>query len=468
MQASDSNEDYNISELFARLPLRDVCLALVIGGFVFSRLWLALVFQPLSADILIYGNDARQAIDRGQAIYRDVKLEYPPVAWWLIATPRWLSSTPYPEERMSRSDWNEYRRNYIAGYHFELFLADVACFVLIFFVGRKLGTVPKPVLPGVYAAVTAAQPHLIYDSLDVVLLMFLLLWSISWLNSLSSRTAADWWAVASYLFLGLGISFKIVPIFMVPFCLLADVWQARGAWRFATRFMALALAACGPFLLYVPSAGSGVLYPFQYHSERGIHLESIWSTVVQLGSPFGFPYRLETSHESVDIVSGLSTTVKLISRLSILGLGAAFGIWALLRGRRYDRRTAFDLALLVLLNCTILSNLFSPQFLHWMVPIAFVLAASILPPRIVPWCGLTLFSLIPVVISTCIFPGPNFLGLIHGNPTPLAAATVRSGSLVTMALLLDLYFFVRYGVRRSDSVERSLAEMGSRPAGQPA
>ena len=140
----------------------------------------------------------------------------------------------------------------------------------------------------------AAQPTLIYDRLDLGLLMFLLLSSYCWLisaslaesRSLEARAAANRWAGASYFFLGLGISYKILPIYFVPFLLLADL-RAFGLSKIAGRVLCLLVAALGPVLVYVPSAGSDVLSLFRYHGEQPINLESIWSSMVLVARPLG-------------------------------------------------------------------------------------------------------------------------------------------------------------------------------------
>jgi hypothetical protein len=56
-----------------------------------------------------------------------------------------------------------------------------------------------------------------------VLLLFCMLSIYCWLRSLAASPSAGRWASASYLFLGLGVSFKIVPMAFAPFMLLGDL-----------------------------------------------------------------------------------------------------------------------------------------------------------------------------------------------------------------------------------------------------
>ncbi len=113
-----------------------------------------------------------------------------------------------------------------------------------------------------------AQPHLIYDRLDLGLLLFFLLLD-PLLAQLAGVTAwADGWAAASYLVLGLGISFKIMPVVFAPFLLLADWRTCQRRSTVAGRFLLLLLGAVGPFLAQALSAGWGVLELFRYHGQR--------------------------------------------------------------------------------------------------------------------------------------------------------------------------------------------------------
>ena len=185
---------------------------------------------------------------------------------------------------------------YFWWFHAELLVADTISLVLMFLIGRKMLPRAPWVLPGAYTLLTIAQPHLLYDRLDIGLMMFFLLFIECWLRSLEKSSAANLWAMASYLFLGLGISYKIMPVIFVPFLLLADWWAAGSAWKLAGRVFSLAVGALGPFLVYVPAAGWGVLTLFKYHSERGTNLELIWSSIMLAAARFGVPCSVYHSH----------------------------------------------------------------------------------------------------------------------------------------------------------------------------
>ncbi len=252
----------------ARQPIAVAVIAVAIA----TRLWLLLAFEAQGSDLEHFHALAIKGVDQGKAPYREFEVEYPPLAWWLIESPRLLDPKSYPNNSTSRK--MALRRNrqffrwYAGWFRFEMLLADCVCLVLTFMIGRRLSPAVYSALPASYVLITTAQPHLLYDRLDVALLMFFLLHIACWLRSLDCRPRANLWAVASYGFLGLGISFKIIPVIFVPYLLLADLWAAGSVWRFLSRVLALAHTAVVPFLVYAPTAGRSVLRLFQYHAER--------------------------------------------------------------------------------------------------------------------------------------------------------------------------------------------------------
>ena len=212
-------------------------LVAVLLVFLATRLWLLTGFEATWPDSqTVYADYARQGVDHELAAYRDFRIEYPPLAWWLMAVPRLIDSRRMRTRGAAGSGpaiprlvWPLVSSRIVSG-RCGLPGADVSRRA------KNAARVPWA-LAAFYTLLTVAQPHLIYDRLDIVLLLFFLLSIACWLRSLADSPAANRWATASYLFLGLGISLKIMPLIFVPFLLLADLWAAGGARRFAGRFM---------------------------------------------------------------------------------------------------------------------------------------------------------------------------------------------------------------------------------------
>jgi hypothetical protein len=161
---------------------------------------------------------------------------------------------------------------------------------------------------------------------------------------------------------------------------------------------------------------------------------------------FGVPCRVEHSHGGFNLVGDWSGALKIVSNVVIAATGASFGLWALLGGRRFDRRLALDTAILVLINCTVLAHVFSPQFLNWLLPLAVLLALNIVPRNWIVWCGFAALVVAIVGISTWLFPHHYMGEFVVLQALPVALAVTRSACLVGLALLLDVCFFRKYGL----------------------
>ena len=248
-------------------------LAMVLLVFVGTRLWVLLGPNAMYPDTATYyAKYARLGVDCELVVYHDFQVEYPPVAWWLMMAPRLIDSTDYEDPDVTAEAANRFFDWYFNWFHALLCLADTACLLLMYAMGRRMLPEAAWALPAAYTLLTIAQPHLIYDRLDVVLLLLFLLCIVCWLRSLADSPAADRWAAASYLFLGLGISFKIMPVIFVPYLLLADLRAMASAWQFAMQPRCSPPPRWGPFCTTAigrPRRAFGLSVPFRAgHSFR--------------------------------------------------------------------------------------------------------------------------------------------------------------------------------------------------------
>jgi hypothetical protein len=441
-------EDFDFSDFAARFLNRELLLSLVILAFLGTRLWLLAGFDALLSDTRTYGHNARLGIDCRQAAYRDFRVGYPPLAWWLMTVPRVVESERYTEPTLRTALFPEYYTSYRWWFHLELFLVDVLCFGLMFLIGRQISRVALWLLPLAYTAITIAQPHLLYDRLDIGLLLFFLLGVYCWQRSLEPSPLTDRWACASYLFLGLGFSFKILSILWVPFLLVAD-WQAtKSAWKMTQRLAWLAVGAAGPFLIQARTSGWSVFFPFRHHGERGIQMESVWGSVLLIARRLGVPCEVTHSHGGFNLTGELAPTMKIVAIASVLTTGLSLGIWALLRGRRFDRSMALDCAYLALINSIVLATVFSPQYLDWIVPISLLLALSVLPKHWAAWCAFAVPIVAALAISSWLFPYHyrDDQGLVKLGALAVLLSEIRSGCLLALAFGLSVGFFAKYGL----------------------
>ena len=105
-----------------------------------------------------------------------------------------------------------------------------------------------------------------------------------------------------------------------------------------SRVLLLVLGAVGPFLIQMRTAGWSVLHLFRYHSERPIHMESIWGSAMLLARTFGVPCEISHSHGGYNLMGEWEPAWKAVAIALAVASSLALGLWALLRGQRFDRR----------------------------------------------------------------------------------------------------------------------------------
>jgi hypothetical protein len=254
--------------------------------------------------------------------------------------------------------------------------------------------------------------------------------------------------VLSLAMLALAIHFKLMPVVLAPLWLIATLPLAtlQAPWPVLARALAwrtlvlggLGLAILAPFYIWEGPAVFGFL---AYHKDRGIEIESTYSTLLLLLRPLGYDFEVYHSHGSVNVRSPLTPYLTagatVVMALSLLAALAVFVV-ALRRRQRhqsehcdstltvaqaYPRLVAAS-ALLLLLISIAANKVFSVQYLVWVLPLAalvdcrppvrrlfFValLAVSLLTMRIFPDCFRGEIVII-VDLTTPSFAGPTAYG----------------------------------------------------------
>ena len=109
-----------------------------------------------------------------------------------------------------------------------------------------------------------------------------------------------------------------------------------------------------------------------------------------------------------------------------MGFLAGEGVWALLRWSRYTRQDAYRIACYVIPGSVILSNVLSPQYFIWAIPLVLLLAVEIFPEGRVRPLVLAGLLIAVAVTTTWIFPY-NFVSS-ESNPNPYALIPNKCGS----------------------------------------
>ena len=297
-------------------------------------------------------------------------------------------------------------------------LCDVACFALLLAIAwkRRLALAGWVVLS--YTVTSALLGHLLYDRLDVALLLLLLLWAYCWVRSLEDSSQAFAWMAASYFMLGLSISFKLIPVVASPFLLLSELYAPRRFVRIAVALACLTVSVISPFIIQYAESGPGVFALFGFHAKRGIEIESLYAGIILIASLFGLPIEIGNTIGAWEISWAWSPACKTFATILLFMFLGGTALWALLRWSRYRREDAYCTACFVIAAVVILSNVFSPQYLIWAVPMMLLLAVERLPDKASPpW---VLFGLIlaMILLTLWLFPYNYFRRMLGPDGSP--------------------------------------------------
>jgi hypothetical protein len=354
--------------------------------------------------------------------YRDVRVEYPPLAFLTMLPPALISST-YPA----------YRRGFIAYMLLLHFLNLWLAWKLLRpqlaaaqDVEERARTVGRTLYWSL--AFFAALGTVVVTRMDHGAVTWTLLGLIAFQHAQSSvgRKRLQW-AAACGLLAALGVMTKIVP----GLCAVAAaaLWLRSGA---PDRLRCvLACAGTGALTLLALNAamfawaGDRYLDTYRYHALRGVQLESLYAGLLLLLHPFGLAMHIDESFGSTNLASAATGVIKPLS-LALFVLGSA---WLLAR-RRFtpDALSATVLTIALLLLFMLTNRVFSPQYVIWIAAPVVVLAAH--QPEQRRLFGLFIFA---VLLSQLLYPrGYPVLKAFH--PVAVFVLNVRNLTLVAFTL----------------------------------
>jgi protein O-mannosyl-transferase len=393
-------------------------LGLAVALFIVTRCYIAFIHDPKITDITLYFKYASSSVDHQKTPYRDFAIEYPPLSWWSMAVPRLL------DERRLTQDQPQVNRSIMVDYHrayrLEMALCDLVSFGLFLAIVRKR----RPRLAGLaamaYVITSTILCHVLYDHLDEGTLLFSMLGAYAWMQSLERGRASLAWAGAAMFFLGLGFSHKLMPLVAVPFLLLGE-WHTPDRWkRTAVNLLGLLFGMAGPFAIQYAYSGPGVFDLFERHAGREIQVESLYSTLMWIGSLFGgaVSVSLSLADGACCTFGDGASTMKLLSTVLLCGFLVVTWIWAWLRRSRSGKTEALVLGLYALGACAIFSKVLSPQYFVWSIPILLLAAVNVLPEEGKSYWMLTGLLIVAAGLTTWLFPYHYFCEPLGPNGTP--------------------------------------------------
>lgn len=363
--------------------------------------------------------------------YKDVRVEYPPLAYAATLPPALVSF-----------EYRPYRYAF-AGYMLLLHALNLwLCAQLL----RERAPSAAKIAWG-SLAFCAALGTVFVTRMDhvVVTSTLLVVWAFARTQQTEGRKRIAWAATCGAL-TALGVLIKLVPGLAGAAAVV--IWLRSGA---ADRFRVSAVCALVGALVFIAVnltvyqlAGPNYAATFRYHTLRGVQIESTYAGIIMLLRPLGFAMRVDESFGSTNLASAATDLVKHLSPWLLL-LGSAF----LLGLRRFasDARGALLLICALLLTFMLTNRVFSPQYLIWVAaPLCVLYAENTVTKR-----GYMLF-IACVFISQLIFPrGYPLLKAFH--PLGIFLLDVRNLSLIGFGIWLVRQHSqtVRFGTRVSHS-----------------
>lgn len=387
-----------------------------LAAFLVSRLVLLLLFMPQFSDLQVYFEYAVQGVDLKRTPYKDFQIEYPPVSYWLMTVPRLASTKPISEEialdksqrdefRLDRSQLGRYYGNYARGFRWLMFVFDLSALLVLRGIVRRRQPKRLASVTWGYVIATAVLGHLLYDRLDLGLLLLLLVWSYARVQSLSEESAG-FWNPLSYFVLGVSVSYKLLGVVAFPFLILSDWQSIRRNDSSVSKILVLAAGGMAgvvlPFVLHYPSAGFSTLNFLKFHGERGIQIESTYASLMMLLAPFGQEIGIHVTHGSADLVGNLSKPMAGIAMVTLLAALSACGIWALRQRENFDQLAGYRMGLFAILMTLFLSKVLSAQYFIFAIPLMFLLSIEILSRRAV--IVVVAIGVLIAVFTTTVMP----------------------------------------------------------------
>jgi hypothetical protein len=330
--------------------------------YVATRAVVLFALESESWDTELYASYAASAIDDRRSPYTEpLPFPYPPVALWAIYTPGAIARTP--------PSLTQYRH----GFRLEMAMFDAAAFVLFVLIVRRRRPARAGAAALVYVATTAVLGQLLFERLDIALACWLLAWLYCWIRAIDGPLA---WVAAAYAALGIGISFKLIPIIIVPLLVIHELRQ-RQRMRLVLALASGLATAVGPFAIQLAVSGRGVLAMFATHAERHIQIESIYSTIASVAARFGAPVQVAASDGSVNLVGPVAAMLKPVSMVVLVGMVGGIAAWAWRQRAVLDGERVYRFACLTIGGAVIASHVLSPQYLLWALPILLVLALDL-------------------------------------------------------------------------------------------
>ncbi|MFI2200560.1 glycosyltransferase 87 family protein [Streptomyces sp. NPDC020192] len=196
----------------------------------------------------------------------------------------------------------------------------------------------------------------------------------------------------------------------------------RGAWRWAAAAGAVTLGLLAVLF-------RNPLSFLRQQRGRGVQIESLGGTALNLARHAGWPGRARMQYGSAELVGPHVHAVALGCLVLTAACCALLVVWRV-RARRWTEATPFDAALSAVLLFTVTSRVISPQYMIWLIGLAAVCLTS----RHTSQRPVAALIVAASALSTLVFP-MNYGEVMDGTWTGCLLMLARNGVLAAAAVL---------------------------------
>ncbi|MEN6472515.1 MAG: glycosyltransferase 87 family protein [Syntrophaceae bacterium] len=370
--------------------------------------------MPYTATLL-YFEYASHIMD-GDLPYRDFNLEYPPLALVFFLLPR-LFTTVYP--------------TYVMVYKVEVFICMLIGLMVIYRSAARLRQAPWKVMSVYTLGILAVGPIIAeqYDLFPAILVLSAIyrFWT--------GRYKSGW------MFLALGTMTKGYPLLIAPIFMIHHLRgrQYRRIVSGAVIFMGTCLAVLLPFLLADPSSLMSLI---EYHSQRGIQIESTYGALLLAAHKMGLiTIKLAFDHGSwnitgpaAEILAAWSTFI--MAALLLAGYGL---IYRSLRAGEPEITRIGTYTGLIITITLIASKILSPQYLIWLIPV--------IPLFFDSWRFIICLAFLLTGACTYIVFPVHYMELMDFKPGVITMLCIRDCLLIFFGVLIAVSLRYRLRIR---------------------
>jgi uncharacterized membrane protein len=345
----------------------------------------------------------------GNIPYQDFIMEYPPFAMFFFILPRLFNTS-----------FDVYTVIFQAG----IFLFDLLGLFLIYRIAQRTGKAPWKMLTVYTIAILAIGP-IIFKQYDIFpAIMVLLSLYCFWIGQHKT----------SWVILALATMTKIYPVVIAPIFLLYYVrnHHYQRIWQGILVFIATSMVVVLPFIAADPG---GLLSFMDYHTERGMQLESTYSSFTLIAGKLGWiSTQLGFSAGSWNITGPLADTLSTLSTVTLLFF-LLMSYWFIYSRIQPGNSRILDLgtySLLAIAVFLISNKVLSPQYLIWLIPLIPLMCGM----RYTIW---VVFAVIGA-LTYYIFP-LHYVELIYLETWPIAILLVRNILLILLTVLVGVSLY---------------------------